>query len=292
MTSKMKTFKSYLTEARNTDVADVNEILLGYYLAGENWGLFDDPSSVKKQLELKKSKITDRQVEEQEDRASRMSSKTLSWARTVGKQGKVDKGNPTDVLIQFTDGKFLGISAKSTLKNAEIGFKNPGMGTVERNLGIELASIKKEAEEQFIVKYDLPKSASARKKVIRSEGYKQEADAEGSKVMSKMRDILLSKLKTMSDDDSKQYLLSDWMDASDIVYPSYIKVTGKRSSVSIENPLSNSKIEYLNKGGITFEPVGNESIGVKSSGKKIMKMRFKYESQALSSSMKLSGDPW
>jgi hypothetical protein len=314
MTSKMKTFKSYLTEARNTDVADVNEILLGYYLAGENWGLFDDSSSVKKQLELKKSKITDRQVEEQEDRASRMSSKTLSWARkngysgipakifwtarkgslqrAVGNQGKVDKGNPTDVLIQFTDGKFLGISAKSTLKNAEIGFKNPGMGTVERNLGIELASIKKEAEEQFIIKYDLPKSASSRKKVIRSEGYKQEADAEGSKVMSKMRDILLSKLKTMSDDDSKQYLLSDWMDASDIVYPSYIKVTGKRSSVSIENPLSNSKIEYLNKGGITFEPVGNESIGVKSSGKKIMKMRFKYESQALSSSMKLSGDPW
>ena len=83
----MKTFKSYLTEARNTDVADVNEILLGYYLAGENWGLFDDPSSVKRQLELKKSKITDRQVEEQEDRASRMSSKTLSWARKNGYSG-------------------------------------------------------------------------------------------------------------------------------------------------------------------------------------------------------------
>ena len=43
---------------------------------------------------------------------------------------------------------------------------------------------------------------------------------------------------------------------------------------------------------IKFSAVGNDSVGVTASGKKIMKMRFKYESQALASSMKMSGDPW
>ena len=41
-----------------------------------------------------------------------------------------------------------------------------------------------------------------------------------------------------------------------------------------------------------FEKVGNESIGVKAGNKKILKMRFKYESEKLASSMKMSGDPW
>ena len=43
---------------------------------------------------------------------------------------------------------------------------------------------------------------------------------------------------------------------------------------------------------ISFEPVGNESIGVKAGTKKILKMRFKYESEKVASSLKMSGDPW
>ena len=211
----------------------------------------------------------------------------------MGESGKVDRGNPTDILIRFSSGQFLGVSAKSTLKNAEIGFKNPGMGTVERNLGIELSDIKKFAEEEFTQEHELPKSAAARKKEIRArDGLKPKADKKGSEVMQQMRDIMISQLATFSDDQSRKYLMTDWMDAGSTVYPPYIKVTGKKSAVSIENPLENTKIEALNLGKIKYMKVGNESIGVIASGKKIMKMRFKYESQALASSMKLSGDPW
>lgn len=312
-----KTFEELMTEAKanNTDVADVNEILYGYYIARENWGKYDDSSYVRRQYDTKAAKLTDVQIEQQADRAKRMAEKSLQWAKAngytaavrkvywtarkgslekaVGDSGKVDAGNPTDVLIEFMDDKFLGLSAKSTLKNADIGFKNPGMGTVERNLNIELADLKKASEQEFTDLHGLSKSASARKKEIRANpSLKAQASKKGSEVMKFMRDRLLRKLNTMSDESALEYLLKDWMDASGAVYPPYIKVTGKKDSVSVEDPFKNNKLTNLHKGGITFQAVGNESIGVSANKKKIMKMRFKYESQPLASSMKMSGESW
>ena len=107
-----------------------------------------------------------------------------------------------------------------------------------------------------------------------------------------MREVFIKRLNKMSDKEARDYLLSDWMDASSAIYPHYIKVTGKKSGVSIEDPLKNDKLAALNKGKIKFEPVGNDSVGVTASDKRILKMRFKYESQALASGMKMSGDPW
>ena len=40
----------------------------------------------------------------------------------------IKKKNPTDVLVEFTKGGFLGLSAKSTSGKGDIGFKNPGVG--------------------------------------------------------------------------------------------------------------------------------------------------------------------
>jgi hypothetical protein len=58
------------------------------------------------------------------------------------------------------------------------------------------------------------------------------------------------------------------------------------------DPTENEKLSALQKYKITLEKVGNESIGVKAGAKKIMKIRFKFESEKMASSMKLSGDPW
>lgn len=312
----MKTFKTYITEkASHTDIADVNEILLGYYCAGGDWSMYDDSRTVKKQYELKSDKLTDEQIEQQDDRAKRMAQETLKWAkkngyrgrvakvwwtarkgslqRAVGRTGKVDSGNPTDTLLQFTSGDFLGLSAKSTLGDTDIGFKNPGMGTIERLLNIDLSSIKKQNENEFIEKYNLPRSAKDRKKAIRADSeIKSAADKKRTEILNEMRDVLLARLNNLSENDSRDHIVSNWLDAAEIIYPSYIKVTGTRSGVLIENPLENTKLEALNKGDIEFSSVGNDAVGVTASGKKIMKMRFKYESQALASSMKLSGDPW
>ena len=51
----------------------------------------------------------------------------ICFNRAVGRTVDSRK-NPTDVLVRFTGGEFLGVSAKSTKKQGDIGFKNPGMG--------------------------------------------------------------------------------------------------------------------------------------------------------------------
>jgi hypothetical protein len=110
-----------------------------------------------------------------------------------------------------------------------------------------------------------------------------------------MRDELMVRLLKFKQPELIKYLLSDWMDA-DIVKPPYIKVTGQGNkepykAVSMD-PTKNEKLDALSKYKITLEKVGNESIGVKAGEKKIMKIRFKFESEKMASSVKLSGDPW
>ena len=94
----------------------------------------------------------------------------------------------------------------------------------------------------------------------------------------------------------KEYVLSDWLDATNTISPMYIKITGHGNkppfSASLMNPLQNSKIEALYKSNLQVSIVGNDSIGVKTTSKRILKMRVKYESQAMASSVKFSGDPW
>ena len=78
--------------------------------------------------------------------------------------------------------------------------------------------------------------------------------------------------------------------------PRYVKVTGRGTrapyTAVVDDPLNNDKLRKLASDAITFEAVGNDSVGVKAGAKKIMKMRFKYESQKLASTVKMSGDPW
>jgi hypothetical protein len=85
------------------------------------------------------------------------------------------------------------------------------------------------------------------------------------------------------------------MDA-EVLRPPYIKVTGQGNKppykASVMDPVKNEKLEALGKYPIMLEKVGNESIGVKAGDKKIMKIRFKFESEKMASSVKLSGDPW
>ena len=85
------------------------------------------------------------------------------------------------------------------------------------------------------------------------------------------------------------------MDA-EVLIPPYIKVTGKGNkapySAVAMDPINNPKLTALSAHNIKLEKVGNESIGVSAGDKRIMKIRFKFESEKMASSLKLSGDPW
>lgn len=300
--------------ARNTDLADVNEIYVAFVLNGNE---FPDSAS-ESQYNKKFGMISPEQGEQQVGRAIVMVEEFLKWAKQNGYSGiqntywtarpgfsfkavvGVDvnqRKNPTDVLVKFRTGGFLGLSAKSTSGKGDIGFKNPGVGTVDTDLKLKLNDINKKAQEDIVKSFKLPASASARKAAIRAnKALQKQTDSLGAQVLSECRDTLLKKLNTLSQPQRKDYIMKSWIDASDELYPPYVKVTGRGTkapySASVEDPLNNPKLKAIMEDRITFEGVGNDSVGVKAGSKKILKMRFKYESEKLASSLKMSGDPW
>ena len=300
--------------ASNTDLADVNEIYVAYKLNGSQ---FPDRAS-EDQFNRKIQLLNEQQASDQIARGDRMVTEFLRWAETKGFRGVTNvywtarpgfsfkavtgvdvnqKKNPTDVLVEFRAGGFLGLSAKSTGGKADIGFKNPGVGTVERDLGIQINPIKEEAEKTIISQYNLPSSAGPRKSAIRSNPTVQkQTDAAGQRVLAQSRDVMLKRLNMMAQPQRKQYIIDSWMDADSGMFPPYVKVTGRGTkgvySAVVEDPQNNPKLVALSTGSIQFSAVGNESIGVMAGSKKILKMRFKFESEKLASSLKMSGDPW
>ena len=300
--------------ARNTDLADVNEIYCAFALNKNKFPDSASESQYKKKVEL----LTEEQIIQQVGRATVMSKDFLMWAKKHGYEGvqKVywtarpgfsfkavvgvdvnQKKNPTDVLIKFKRGGFLGLSAKSTSGKGDIGFKNPGVGTVEKDLGIDLNDINKRAIKEIVKDFDLPQSASSRKSAIRkNKATKMVTEKVGQAVLNEMREFMLKTVNKLDQGKRRTYIMKSWIDASADLYPPYVKVTGKGTknpfTADIKKILNNPKLKALLESKITFESVGNESIGVKAGTKKILKMRFKYESEKLASSMKMSGDPW
>lgn len=312
----MISFTEYLTESRNTLIADVNEILVGYYL---NSGRWYDPEA-RQQHDQRKGQITPQDYQRADEHAKVMAKEFISWAHQHGYHGNpthvywtarpgsmaklvgvpVDqKKNPTDTLIKFASGPangWLGLSAKSTKGKGEIGFKNPGVGTIDRSLGLSIATNYKTQLDQIIAQHDLPKSATTRKQFLRSNPkIKAKTEKMGQEMLASMRDILYNKLKSMHDEQLLKHCTDEWMNA-DVMYPPYIKVTGKGNkppyTATVVDPVKNEKLEALGELNFEIEKVGNESIGIKAGGKKIMKMRFKFESEKLASSVKLSGESW
>lgn len=296
----------------NTDSADINEIQLGFFLSN-NWKNFDGANAAKKQLKDKTDKVGTAEYNSQTEKAKAMAKEVLSWSKDNGYSGKVkrvwwtarpgilakavgktvdSRKNPTDILVQFSDDKFLGLSAKSTKTQGDIGFKNPGLGTIEKAVG-KMPNFAQDAVDTLMKTYpNLSTSASKRKSEIRADdGIGKAAEYLGTAVLNKIRDDLFKKLNGMREKDLVNYIINDWMDAT-AVYPRYIKITGMRVGAKVEDPLSNSKLSKLMLGNIKLVKVGNDSVGIMADGNRIMKMRAKYESQKLASTIKFSGDPW
>ena len=304
--------------AAETLKADVNEILLGYHILGSTWIGFQGKTDAENQLNNRRSQIGDTDYNIQEERAKVMATKSLDWARANNYGNRVVKAwwtarpgilseavgyevdsskNPTDTLVQFETDKFLGISAKSTAGKGDIGFKNPGIGTIDKALNLKLAGIVKKEENDFAELHDLSTSKSTRKIEIRRDQNLIDASNDARTItLGKIRDVFYNKLNVLSNKKLKEYVLSDWLDAKNSISPMYIKVTGHGSeypyTASLMNPLQNSKIEALHKSNLIVSKVGNDSVGVETINKRILKMRVKYESQAMASSVKFSGDPW
>lgn len=301
----------------NTILSDINEIMTGYFLANSKWF---DPEA-KRQYEARAKQAKPEEVQDAVGKAEAMAAAFIKWAKQNGYGGNVkevwwtarpgelarasknpnadSRKNPTDILALFSSGPangYLGLSAKATKGKGDIGFKNPGIGTVDRALGLDLADKYNQQVKALVDKLALPANTSERKSYIRANPkIKEQTEEIGKKVLAAMRDELMVRLSKMKQPELMKYLLSDWMDA-EVLYPPYIKVTGQGSkapyAAAVMDPVNNEKLGALSKYDIKLEKVGNESIGVTAGVKKIMKIRFKFESEKMASSVKLSGDPY
>ena len=235
--------------SRNTLLADVNEIMMAYYLAG-GWSKIQNVAEAQTALKEKAAQLTAQEVADQKGRAKVMATDALSWAAANGWTGSPSAvwwtarpnvlasaitatpspGNPTDVLAKFGN-DFLGFSAKSTKSAANIGFKNPGAKPIATALGINITNTVKQDTMKVIQKYSLPVKQSDRKPYIRNlkttnpQDFRAIENA-GYKLLGKLRDMLLQKLQSMSDEDLREHIVDYWLDAN-APYPYYIKVTGR-----------------------------------------------------------------
>ena len=323
-----------IMEQKNTLGADVNEILMGYYAGGENWNIYGSQAgAVQQAVEQRKAQISPEEYADQDGRAREQAKASLEWAAANGFDGKLvqtwwtarpgvlakavetevdSKKNPTDTLYKFSSDAFLGVSAKSTKGKGEIGFKNPGIGSLGKSLGVDLVGVAKPKLIDVSKKLDWgdAKTAVARKQYLKDIGaYPMPKGSRtptpagepyysaGHQVLAVSRDALMKAYLDMPIEDLKEHFLDEWIDAKDR-YPYYIKVTGHGKngnySASLMDPLNNDKLKKISSEHIELEDIGLSSIGVwageGADATKLFKIRFKWESSPLTSGLKLSGE--
>ena len=306
-----------MSSETNTKKAYVNEILTGYYLLDGSWDQFCDYETALITLNKSKGEIPEQEFVDQNERAKVMAAAIKSWIRdnkgnieikkvwwtaSPGKLSeaygsKIDsKSNPSDLLLQFEDKKFFGISAKSTRTNQSIAFKNPGIGSIETILDVDFSGIYRSRTERAVSIYSLPAFLKQRKRFVRENPeIQKQTQRIGSTIINSLRDAILKRFNEMTNEEFQNYIMRHWLDATHIG-PEYIKVTGHGQagnySASLENPNDHENVLNIKNGNLVPLPAENNTIKIVSKedlSKRIMGMRLKYESEKLCSSIKLSG---
>ncbi len=307
--------------SRNKAPGDLNEVLLAYYIMGENWNRFDDPSGTEKAMRQMKKDLGKEVYETQNGRAKVMAEeikKWLSetdmfdskprkawWIQSTNNSGLTDvsgqeinsRENPTDVLLQFRDGKFLGISAKSTKEKNDYSIKNFGIGTLGKMLNKDFQKIIDRYEKKAIKDMKLPQKQSERNKYLSEHPrVKKKVEDKANRLLTKLRGEYMQMMQEMDQEELRKHISKAWLDVGEEMPLYFIRVSGHGKNGSytanVEDPMKNTKFDALSNGEIEVTKMGEKTIGVKVGDEKIMKIRFKYTAEKLSSSIKLSGEPY
>jgi len=298
----------------NTHGADINELSLGYFLNNEQWF----SPEAEQQFKMKQRLVSRDEFIVQMERARAMSdefkkflqreygpqriaqvfwtARPGSLAAAVGMDsGTIDqRKNPTDILVKLASGDFLGISAKSTqLSSGKIGFKNPGLGTLDTILRTRIvATIVTPQIERAVQRFHLPANLDARKQYIRSKSAVQAVTREiGMKILKDVRNAMLKTLQSLTAVQLRNFVLRELLNAGEEVFPPYVKVTGiGQNKAKIEKPLSNPIYDAVRTKKLTVTATGETTIIFAGQGQKLITFRAKWTSEPLCSSIKFSAE--
>lgn len=197
-----------------------------------------------------------------------------------------------------------GVSIKSTSSlYTDIGFKNRGIGVVGNLLGVDF---KKEIVNPLVKAVEallgLPPTNTKKKILIRSQPETTQVLTQkfGTECLGLLRERLYQVLSSMDQASLLEHLLVHWLDCT-CPLPWVKLTTGStprgRFSVMVSEPVTgvgndlsvvtrdpSSKVEVCR--------VGTDSVGIKVGERRLLKIRWKFESEKLASVIKLSGDPW
>lgn len=314
--------------ASNTPGADLNEIHLGFILNNGEWT--GGMEAAKPTYDLRKSSVNKDEQTWRIGQTYSMKDAFLQKASELGYGGGVknvhwtaradfsftdinprfeaiSKNNPSDLLVEFNRStnvdNFLGLSAKSVRSpTGRAPFKNKGMNEVQTELlgGTQLTTFISEQTTHFLNMHPKYSSvASARKTQIKAESETIQKDIAGyanDYMYAGLQDVLIKGLQSAGDIDVKYYCLNNLYDV--IRLPRFVKVTGRGTTQNAYNavvtdPLNSSAFRSLvSNGRVTYEKLGQTSVGIKVSNKRILKMRFKFESTPMATPMKFSVEYW
>lgn len=210
----------------------------------------------------------------------------VHWTARPGTLGEAigdptidQKKHPADLVLEFEDGTFLGVSAKSSRKSRDkITFKGSGSGTLAKKLNNpNIASRVADLSDKFARENGIPDKG--REKIIRSNPkLREKASKEGQKVIEAGRDELLSTFEGMGNAKSAKFIKDNFLDLDEQGLR-YIRVTGRNNGNNkITDPRNYDLVNSLDRGDFKFEAGGTGTINLVDNltKKKIMVIRAKF----------------
>tara|TARA_R110000868_G_scaffold193767_1_gene438965 strand:+ start:28 stop:1080 length:1053 start_codon:yes stop_codon:yes gene_type:complete len=331
-----------IARPQNTTKADVNEILVGYFIrpgsATDPFKYYKNKTEVKSaynqkseqlpyefwDMEVKRAKVMAKAfMKYAKDNKYGTVVKEIVWTARNGSLGNAvgypvaqtgPGKNPSDIVVCFSNPtitgssksktkrscSWLGLSAKSTGTPGDIAFTNPGLGVVSQDLfgsKTHLPQMIEKHKKKFESKYSQLQglnNTQLKSKLDADKGLREEARKFGLVCLADIRDEILTKMMKLDYNDWQKFML-DFVQ-SDFEGPHYLKITGHGQkepyTASIEDPSANKKTKGIKGPSLLLEESGDTSINVYSfDDKPLFKVRMKWSSAPLASSIKLSGDP-
>ena len=204
-------------------------------------------------------------------------------------------GNPSDLLIEFDDKSYVGLSLKSHNKKRKIVLKNPGLYKVGEYLDINYRNICNKKTGEIIEKYKLNISSKGRKDQIRSDKALSKNILKDSNeflgcILNDKKFGICSNYIRKSHKENVDHILNYWMNADEEVIP-YIIIIRDNNDYQYEDPLEMDCRKILIKSkALTWKSSGNSVIIRDEKDLNIMRIRIKFAGQPFASSIKFSGE--
>lgn len=294
---------------KNTHRADINELLTGFFLLKSQWDQFKDSEYIQSVFKAKKKLFSRPELKEYQAQAQTSAQAILDWTNDhrdyrdnkvnsvswIGSSLSNKNPTPSDLILNFGS-KDLGVSLKTHLSNTKtMCVKNAGLGSFSRELEFPfLQTTYDEKLATFIKLFNLPVQPKKRKIQIRALENKGKIQEYGDMALRSLRDMTIDFYLQLGEKQLRKHLAQYWFATyNPSVKPYFIcacttRVGQQKYKTNILDPLNKDRYKILpTRTKLDILPFGQDTLGITSNGLNILKLRFKFTSEKMASSVKI-----